>query len=96
MLTELFGAFRQEEEFRFNEIERLIGERRKTDLALAAHSLAGSCTTIGSRELPPLLMTLEKSASEEAWARLPALLETVRAARVRLLAALNWYEKTFL
>jgi PAS domain S-box-containing protein len=91
LLPELIAAFVREEPLRMAEILRATEAREGAELARIAHTLAGSCTSIGAGQMRAAALALEHAAKNGAWAevaiRVAALHNAwaqVRAALIRL------------
>jgi PAS domain S-box-containing protein len=89
LLPELVALFRREEPARLEECERLFRERRSELLADAAHTLAGSCASLGAHETRAVALALEKAAQAAAWEEVSRLLAELHLASRRLHDALN-------
>lgn len=86
---ELAALFSGEWPDRLVALRQAVQARKQSDVAGLAHTLAGTCATLGARELRLLALELETAASDGAWDLVASRLERVDRAAVRLLAELR-------
>lgn len=66
---EVAALFMREMPIRMSAMAELIAGCRGPELARAAHTLAGSCASLGAKRMRELVAELESSANEQAWGR---------------------------
>lgn len=81
---EVAAVFLQEMPARLEAIARLVAEHRGPDLARAAHTLAGSCASLGAKRMRGLVADLEAAAREGAWERAAARFGDLKKAEAEL------------
>ncbi|HVS51996.1 MAG TPA: PAS domain S-box protein [Opitutaceae bacterium] len=88
LLPELIAAFVREEPGRMAEILRLTEAHDGAALAQVAHTMAGSCTSIGARHMRAAALALEQAARQAAWAEVAVRVAAVHNAWSHVRAAL--------
>jgi len=81
---EVAVLFFQEMPARREAISTFVAERRGPELARAAHTLAGSCASLGAKRMRGLAADLEAAAREGAWDRVSVRFEALKQAEVEL------------
>ena len=89
LLGELAEMLRQAMPRRLAELARHAAARDGEVLASQAHALAGSCASIGGRQMQVAINALENAATAGAWDQMPARVATVNEAWSRLDQALS-------
>ena len=88
LLPELVALYLQEEPGRLAELARLVQERQSEEIGRLAHTLAGSCSNLGARQMHGAALALEQAALAGDWVEAEARLAALRLAGVRLHAGL--------
>jgi HPt (histidine-containing phosphotransfer) domain-containing protein len=89
LLGELAEMLRQAMPGRLAELARHAAARDGEVLASQAHALAGSCASIGGRQMQTAINVLENAATAGDWDQMPARVAMVKAAWDRLDQALS-------
>jgi CheY-like chemotaxis protein len=84
LAREVALLFRQEMPPRLASLESLLAAQRGEEAARAAHTLAGSCSSLGAKRLRGLAQDLETAAKGADWANAAAALKAIRAADTEL------------
>ena len=86
---EMVALFLREEPKWLAEIERFATARSGEGVALAAHTFAGGCASLGALQLRAVALAVERSAQTGDWGHVETQLAELRAASGRLHAAIN-------
>jgi HPt (histidine-containing phosphotransfer) domain-containing protein len=89
LLGELAEMLRRAMPGRLDELARHAAARNAEVLASQAHALAGSCASIGGRQMQVAINALENAASTGDWDQMPARVAMVKTAWNRLDQALS-------
>jgi HPt (histidine-containing phosphotransfer) domain-containing protein len=89
LLGELAEMLRRAMPRRLAELARHAAARNAEVLASQAHALAGSCASIGGRQMQTAINALENAATAGDWDQMPARVAMVREAWSRLDQALS-------
>ena len=91
LLGELAEMLRQAMPGRLAELARHAAARDAEVLASQSHALAGSCASIGGRQMQTAINALENAATAGDWDQMPARVAMVQEAWSRLDQALSDY-----
>jgi HPt (histidine-containing phosphotransfer) domain-containing protein len=89
--SEIITIFLREERPRIEQVAEWVAARQGSDLAQAAHNLAGSGAILGARQVQAAAIALELAARAEDWPGAETHLAVLLAAWSRLEAALEHY-----
>ena len=91
LLGELTDMMRQAMPDRLAELNHYASVQDGKMLALQAHALAGSCASIGGRQMQATVLAIEHAAETNDWSRMTSLLSEVAQAWTLLDEALAAY-----
>lgn len=81
---EIAGLFVREMPMRLHAMSDLIAACRGPELGRAAHTLAGSCASMGAKRMRELVSDLEEAAGQGEWERVSARFASIQSADVEL------------
>jgi len=85
---ELVAVFRKDDLVRRDALARLVAEKRGDELVRLAHTVAGSCASVGAIEAGELISTIERAAHAQNWGEVAAKMGELPAVWRRLEIAL--------
>jgi CheY-like chemotaxis protein len=88
LLPELVEAFVREEPARMADLLRLTEAHDGTALARVAHTMAGSCASVGAKHMRAAALALEHAAQTGTWRDVPTRIAAVHNAWAQVRAAL--------
>jgi HPt (histidine-containing phosphotransfer) domain-containing protein len=93
LLGELMGLLRQEMPRHLAELSHWATDHQREALASQAHALAGSCATLGGRQMHAAACALQQAAKQADWAEIATRIAEVTEAWTQLDHALGAYEQ---
>ncbi|MBI5381186.1 MAG: Hpt domain-containing protein [Opitutae bacterium] len=93
LFAELTELLRREVPVRVHELTQHAAAQNGPLLAQRAHALAGSCASLGGRQMQAAARALESAADAADWAAVPVRLAVLKESWVRLNLALIAFEE---